>query len=65
MSENNDDELSMSEMLEEVNQCSGSIRYQRGVILKLCGIQIDNLDRAIRTSQRTSPRTLDNLEPAA
>ena len=48
MSENNDDELSMSEMLEEVNQCSGSIRYQRGVILKLCGIQIDNLDRAIR-----------------
>ena len=55
MSENNDDELSMSEMLEEVNQCSGSIRYQRGVILKLCGIQIDNLDRAIRTSQRTSP----------
>ena len=35
------------------------------MILKLCGIQIDNLDRAIRTSQRTSPRTLDNLEPAA
>ena len=65
MSENNEDELSVSEMLEEVKHCSGSIRYQRGVILKLCGIQIDNLDSVISTSQRTSPRTLDNIEPAA
>ena len=64
MSENDEDELSMSDMLEAVKGCSSSIRYQRGIILKLCGITIGNLDGVIGTSQRTSPRTLDNLEPA-